>query len=70
MTGPRVTLRVAFAAVPVYAELSSSAIVVSPGGEEIERLTIRNLGAATESYAVVPLGICAGWTLIDPPTLT
>ena len=55
---------------PIYAELSSSAIVVSPGGEEIERLTIRNLGSATESYAVVPLGMCAGWTLIDPPTLT
>ncbi len=54
-------------AVPIYAELSSSAIVVSPGGEEIERLTIRNLGSATESYAVVPLGMCAGWTLIDPP---
>jgi hypothetical protein len=62
--------RVAFVLVPVYAELSSSAIVVSPGGEEVERLTIRNLGTATESYAVVPLGICAGWTLIDPPTLT
>jgi hypothetical protein len=56
--------------VPVYAELSSSAIVVSPGGEEVERLTIRNLGTTTESYAVVPLGICAGWALIDPPTLT
>ena len=27
--------------VPVYAELSSSAIVVSPGGEEVERLTIQ-----------------------------
>lgn len=62
--------RVAFPLVPVYAELSSSAIVVSPGGEEVERLTIRNLGTTTESYAVVPLGICAGWTLIDPPTLT
>lgn len=54
---------------PVYAELSANEIVVAPGGEEHLVLTVRNLGDTTESFVVVPLGLCSGWTLIDPPNV-
>jgi hypothetical protein len=55
---------------PVYAELSTNEVVVAPGGEEQLRLLVRNLGDTTESFVVVPLGLCSGWTLIDPPNIT
>lgn len=55
---------------PVYAELSANEVVVAPGREEQLRLLVRNLGDATESFVVVPLGMCSGWTLVDPPNIT
>lgn len=55
---------------PVYAELSTNEVVVAPGSEEQLRLLVRNLGDTTESFVVVPLGLCSGWTLIDPPNIT
>ncbi len=55
---------------PAYAELSTNEIPVIPGREHSVTLSVRNVGTGTESYVIIAVGLCAGWTLLDPPTVT
>lgn len=57
-------------AVPASGQLSQPEVVVVPGDEEVVTVTVRNLGAQPETYALVATGFVQGWTVIDPPNLT
>lgn len=41
-----------------------------PGEEELVGLTVRNTGAAPESFSLLATGLVQGWTIIDPPSVT
>ncbi len=55
---------------PATGELSTPEVVVVPGEEELVGLTVRNTGAAPESFSLLATGLVQGWTIIDPPSVT
>lgn len=54
----------------VQAWFSTSDIDVSPGASAVLSLTVANIGSATESYALGPTGLAAGWTTVRPAHIT
>ena len=54
----------------VQAWFSTSDIDVSPGASAVLSLTVANIGSATESYALSPTGLAAGWTTVRPAHIT
>lgn len=54
----------------VQAWFSSSDIDVVPGATAVLSLTVANLGKSTESFALSPAGLAAGWTTIRPGYVT
>jgi hypothetical protein len=45
-------------------------IEVVPGTSAVFQLTIVNLGDTTESFSLAPVGLAAGWTTIQPGSVT
>ncbi|MCY7299277.1 MAG: hypothetical protein LH616_08715 [Ilumatobacteraceae bacterium] len=43
---------------------------VTPGTVAVLQLTVVNLGDTTDTFVLTPAGMAAGWTTIDPATLT
>jgi hypothetical protein len=56
--------------VTVQAWFSSNDIDVTPGETTLIALTVGNLGSSTESFALSPTGLAAGWTTIRPAYVT
>jgi len=56
--------------VTVQAWFSNSDIDVVPGATAVLSLTVANLGKSTESFALSPAGLAAGWTTIRPGYVT
>lgn len=49
---------------------TSSEVPITPGQLAHAELTILNLGDTTETFAIVPNGLAAGWTTLRPATIT
>ena len=49
---------------------SSSDVDVVPGVVSVLQLTVVNLGESTDRFVLTPSGMAAGWTTINPPTIT
>lgn len=49
---------------------SRSDIEVVPGTSAVFQLTIVNLGDTTETFSLAPVGLAAGWTTIQPGSVT
>ncbi len=54
----------------VQAWFSTGDVDVAPGAAAVISLTVANIGATTESYALAPAGLAAGWTTIRPAHIT
>lgn len=54
----------------VQAWFSTSDVDVAPGAVAVFSLTIANIGSTTESYALAPAGMAAGWTTVRPAHIT
>ena len=54
----------------VQAWFSSTDVDVVPGATAVITLTVANLGGSTESFALAPAGLAAGWTTIRPGYVT
>lgn len=50
--------------------LSREKVTVDPGGEAGCEVRVRNTGAIVDEYTLEVLGDAAGWTLIEPPSLS
>lgn len=57
-------------AVSVQAWFSNDGIELDPGSSVTLKLSVQNLGEATESYTLVPSGLTADWINIDHGALT
>jgi hypothetical protein len=49
---------------------SSGDVAVAPGTTAVLQLTVVNLGDATDSFVLTPVGMPAAWTTINPATVT
>ena len=54
----------------VQAWFSTSDVDVAPGAAAVIALTVANIGSTTESYALAPAGMAAGWTTVRPAHIT
>lgn len=54
----------------VQAWFSTSDVDVAPGASAVLSLTVANIGSTTESYALAPAGLAAGWTTVRPAHIT
>lgn len=58
------------AAMGATAVLSRESVTVDPGGETQSEVKVRNTGTIVDQYQLEVLGDAAGWTLVEPPTLS
>jgi len=56
--------------VTVQAWFSASDVEVAPGSVAVLSLTVTNLGATTQSFALNPSGLAASWTTVRPAFVT
>ncbi len=54
----------------VQAWFSTGDVDVAPGATTVLHATIVNLGDITETFALAPAGMAAGWTTVRPATVT
>ena len=43
---------------------------VTPGAVAVLQLTVVNLGDSTDTFVLTPAGMAAGWSTINPATIT
>jgi hypothetical protein len=56
--------------VVAQAEFTVSDVHVEPGQPHVLHLTLVNLSNHTEQFTLVPSGLLAGWTRVEPPIVT
>jgi hypothetical protein len=59
-----------FTIVAVQAWFSSDSVDIDPGDEITLKLSIQNLGKATDSYTIVPAGLTADWIRVGRGNIT
>src|SRR5437763_11638332 len=65
MAGPRCATYAANA-MAVTATLASKAVTVTPGGEAVTEIRIRNSGTVVDQFTVEVLGDASAWALVEP----
>ena len=50
--------------------LSRHPLLVEPGGEALLDVEVRNTGTVVDAFTVTPIGAAAGWTAVEPPSVS
>ena len=50
--------------------LSRHPLLVEPGGEVLLDVEVRNTGTVVDAFTVTPIGAAAGWTAVEPPSVS
>src|SRR5438093_10219884 len=57
-------------AMAATAALASKAVTVTPGGEAVTEVRVRNSGTVVDQFTLEVLGDAAGWAIVEPSTLS